>query len=295
VDITGYHQLGLRPYDPVSGRWLTYDSVWNERDPNAYTFCGGDPVNGFDSNGKCVENAPNAITFGIAPVMQTSIQTTVYFNDGSSATTGLPGQPALLYDPSQVAGNSYNTVTQPTGQYQYYASQNGLPADYGQTTSTPITTLQVENQQDMQFLIGTATVLATVFTDTEPLLEEGGASTIFENAANGRAFEQQGLTYLQGVNNDVAGQVSVQPFTASGDLANYRVRLDALGTDSSDNINLYDFKSSPTAGFTPNQQLGYPLLEQFGGRVVGDNGGLAYPAGRIIPPTPVTIMRPGSF
>jgi RHS repeat-associated protein len=295
VDITGYHQLGLRPYDPVSGRWLTYDSVWNERDPNAYTFCGGDPVNGFDSNGKCVENAPNAITFGIAPVMQTSIQTTVYFNDGSSATTGLPGQPALLYDPSQVAGNSYNTVTQPTGQYQYYASQNGLPADYGQTTSSPITTLQVENQQDMQFLIGTATVLATVFTDTEPLLEEGGASTIFENAANGRAFEQQGLTYLQGVNNDVAGQVSVQPFTASGDLANYRVRLDALGTDSSDNINLYDFKSSPTAGFTPNQQLGYPLLEQFGGRVVGDNGGLAYPAGRIIPPTPVTIMRPGSF
>jgi RHS repeat-associated protein len=61
VDITGYHQLGLRPYDPVSGRWLTYDSVWNERDPNAYTFCGGDPVNGFDSNGKCVENAPPSL------------------------------------------------------------------------------------------------------------------------------------------------------------------------------------------------------------------------------------------
>ena len=61
VDITGYHQIGLRPYDSVSGRWLTYDSVWNERDPNAYTFCGGDPVNGVDSDGRCVENAPPSV------------------------------------------------------------------------------------------------------------------------------------------------------------------------------------------------------------------------------------------
>jgi hypothetical protein len=103
------------------------------------------------------------------------------------------------------------------------------------------------------------------------------------------------LNYLQGVNSDVAGQVSVRPFTQSGDLANYRVRLDALGTDNAGGINLYDFKSSPTAGFTPNQQVGYPLLQQFGGQVVGGNGGLAYPAGTLIPPTPVTILRPGSF
>jgi RHS repeat-associated protein len=52
VDITGYYQIGLRPYDPISGRWLTYDSVWNERDPNYYTFVGGDPINGFDPDGR---------------------------------------------------------------------------------------------------------------------------------------------------------------------------------------------------------------------------------------------------
>jgi hypothetical protein len=124
---------------------------------------------------------------------------------------------------------------------------------------------------------------------------ESGTSTIAQNAAAGRAFEQQGLNYLQGVNSDVAGQVSVRPFTECGDLTNFRVRLDALGTDNAGNINLYDFKSSPTAGFTPNQQVGYPLLQQFGGQVVGGNGGLAYPAGTLIPPTPVTILRPGSF
>jgi hypothetical protein len=64
MDITGYHQIGLRPYDPVSGRWLTYDSVWNERDPNYYSFAGGDPVNGFDPDGRCVEAGANYLYNG---------------------------------------------------------------------------------------------------------------------------------------------------------------------------------------------------------------------------------------
>jgi RHS repeat-associated protein len=52
VDITGYYNIGLRPYDPVSGRWLSGDSAWNERDPNCYSFAGGDPINEFDSDGR---------------------------------------------------------------------------------------------------------------------------------------------------------------------------------------------------------------------------------------------------
>jgi hypothetical protein len=68
-----------------------------------------------------------------------------------------------------------------------------------------------------------------------------------------------------------------------------------LGTSDNGSLQLYDFKSSATSGFTANQQLGYPLLQQFGGQIVGDNGGLPYPAGTIIIPTPVTILRPGDF
>ena len=53
VDITGLYNIGTRPLDPVSGRWLTYDSVWNSGDPDGYTFCaGGDPVNYFDPDGR---------------------------------------------------------------------------------------------------------------------------------------------------------------------------------------------------------------------------------------------------
>jgi RHS repeat-associated protein len=68
VDLTGYYQIGTRPYDPVSGRWLTYDSVWNEHDPNGYSFCGGDCINGFDSDGRCFEAAGSAVKTGVQDV-----------------------------------------------------------------------------------------------------------------------------------------------------------------------------------------------------------------------------------
>ena len=51
VDVTGYYHLGMRDYDPVSGQWLTYDPMWNDGDPNGYSFCGGDPADYFDPNG----------------------------------------------------------------------------------------------------------------------------------------------------------------------------------------------------------------------------------------------------
>ncbi len=59
VDITGYYQIGLRPYDPITGCWLTYDSVWNERDANYYSFSGDNPISFFDSNGRLDPNAPD--------------------------------------------------------------------------------------------------------------------------------------------------------------------------------------------------------------------------------------------
>jgi RHS repeat-associated protein len=68
VDITGYYNIGLRPYDPVSGSWLTFDSAWNERDPNYYTFCGGDPVNAFDSDGRMASGFYTDVTGGKIPV-----------------------------------------------------------------------------------------------------------------------------------------------------------------------------------------------------------------------------------
>jgi hypothetical protein len=98
---------------------------------------------------------------------------------------------------------------------------------------------------------------------------------------------------LENVQNNVEDQVSVRPYTNTGELADYRVRLDAIGSDDAGNMKLTDFKSSDTAGFTPNQRTGYPLLAKYGGVVVGNSGGESYPAGTVIPPTKVDVIRPG--
>jgi RHS repeat-associated protein len=52
ADITGYIWLGARYYNPESGSFLSSDPVWNGRDPNYFTFAGGDPINGFDADGR---------------------------------------------------------------------------------------------------------------------------------------------------------------------------------------------------------------------------------------------------
>jgi len=120
-------------------------------------------------------------------------------------------------------------------------------------------------------------------------------STIKQNAAQGKAFEQKGLDYLKTKESNVRPQVSIRPYNKDGTLANYRVRVDAIGTDQNGDIALTDFKSSETAGFTQNQKDGYPLIENYGGEVVGDNGGSFYPAGTQIPPTPVSVLKPSNI
>ncbi len=55
MDITSYYNIGKRPYGPLDGMWLSYDPMWNAKDPNYLTFCGGDPINTryFDADGRC--------------------------------------------------------------------------------------------------------------------------------------------------------------------------------------------------------------------------------------------------
>ena len=52
VDITGFYAIGVRVYDPVSGRWLSFDPGWNESDVNGMSFCGGEPIMRFDADGR---------------------------------------------------------------------------------------------------------------------------------------------------------------------------------------------------------------------------------------------------
>jgi len=101
ADITGLYNIGLRPYEATSGRWLTFDSVWNEIDPNGMSFSGGDPINSMDSDGRLsAQSALNtlgqdnsmksSLDWGIGPAAPTFDQ--LFNAQGILISTGLPGQ-----------------------------------------------------------------------------------------------------------------------------------------------------------------------------------------------------------
>ena len=55
--------MGARYYVPETGSWLSYDPIWNDRDPSGFTYCGGDPINRTDSNGKLSkQNSINSVS-----------------------------------------------------------------------------------------------------------------------------------------------------------------------------------------------------------------------------------------
>ena len=64
VDVTGYIYIGKRFYDPIAGMWLSADPVWNSQDPSYWSYAGGDPINHFDPDGRCVEATGNFIYNG---------------------------------------------------------------------------------------------------------------------------------------------------------------------------------------------------------------------------------------
>ncbi len=120
--------------------------------------------------------------------------------------------------------------------------------------------------------------------------------------AYGSEFETVVMRDQQSILTEVIDQVSVTPLTAAPQpgqplqTLGYRVRLDSVQRSRLTNeLALTDAKSTPNAPLTRNQRVGYPLIQEFGAVVRGDNGGAALPAGMVIPPTPVQIIRPSTI
>ena len=65
-DATGLYYWGARPYDAVAGRFLGADPLGHGSDPSLYGFCGGDPINRFDADGRFGKQAlMTGLDFGL--------------------------------------------------------------------------------------------------------------------------------------------------------------------------------------------------------------------------------------
>ena len=123
-DITGYYNIGKRLYDPVSGMWLSYDSVWNERDPNYLSFAGGEPIMRFDADGRVSKDLYNFVdNGGVAGAALRGIGG--YLNDYNNSSAG----------GGYFTGAAGSLVNELAGMSAPSTYVNGL-ASYGNNVST---------------------------------------------------------------------------------------------------------------------------------------------------------------
>jgi RHS repeat-associated protein len=201
MDPDGNYHIGTRRYGPTEGRWLSADPFGHSASMDLYSYCGGDPVNNDDPDGRCLgqdQNAPPAIQLGVAPIMQTQVEARYSLPDGT--LTPFSSEAQLLPPGSQLV--NAQTVTSPTGQYFSYAffqdQYNGPLSDpnYGATTSAPITRSDIEMNQDVQALkiLG----MGLLYLDGEgefigpKMFSAASDSTLVAEGGNGRKFRDLG-------------------------------------------------------------------------------------------------------
>jgi RHS repeat-associated protein len=137
VDITGYYNIGLRPYDPISGRWLTYDSVWNESDPNYYTFAGGEPIMGFDPDGRLGKSVYNEAELDASSLFSSTMwggMASDTYNLGARTVNGVVQAGAIGSD---MIGSSSTGLYDSIFGTDYEANYQGYSTLYQNIYNTP--------------------------------------------------------------------------------------------------------------------------------------------------------------
>ena len=125
VDETGLYYMGARYYDPINGTFISPDPLGHSSSLSLYDYCNGDPVNGLDPDGRCVEKINNAeINVGYS-WNQACNQ---YDSDiGARILAGIPV--------SILSGDAFTHYTTPQEQMNQYGfmpaafSANGIFAD----------------------------------------------------------------------------------------------------------------------------------------------------------------------
>jgi RHS repeat-associated protein len=143
-DISGLVWLGARYYDPVAGQFLSSDPVWNGRDPNYYTFCGGDPINYFDADGRLgkswVEHSQSVNVNSIGSFFDAS-----FSGAAGAILQGIGSIPSVFGQAREGMVQANQEISTYSGGQAFLANTLRLPANFAFGTTTlindPVTTM----------------------------------------------------------------------------------------------------------------------------------------------------------
>jgi RHS repeat-associated protein len=186
IDATGFYYLGARYYEPTSGRFLSPDPKGQAASMSLYDYAGGDPVNNFDPDGRCMEAGQGAVQYadnGAGPGNGTNISNndpTTGGQNPSDPNYPSPQQMAAtvnqIWDSAQASASSYDMgKTAPPGysvSQVYTAANNGTDAVLYQNNTTGAYILAYRGTQSMSD------------AGTDIYNGAGGDSTRYQAAAN---------------------------------------------------------------------------------------------------------------
>lgn len=253
-----------RVYDYLTGRWWQLDpkaeqggqESWS---PNHFSF--NNPIRYNDPFGDCPEcEMADVVAATVSNVLVGAYNIFVSpFNhkEASNDADGISIQISERQDPKTISEAFLKTAG------------NGLAAS----------SLFTGGSTQLGFLAknGVGTGLRTTGGD------------ILQNAAKGKAFENSVVKQVTEQGTNVAQQVTVKANNG------VRTKLDIV-TNQSGKPALTELKSSETAKLTDKQKLAFPSIQQSGGTIMGNKAkDIGFPAGTVIGPTPVPVVRPSNL
>ncbi len=259
-DLNGYYNIGERLYDPVAGMWLSYDSAWNDRDPNYLTFCGGDPINGFDPDGrlgKGLYNGADSLLYGTANLVNNTLgaigylATSPFAPDWANQQYGsyaqgfvnnVTGTAQLGYNVAATA--SYGLVSPFAPDFAYNNYGNNVQQLMGQAPS-----FYGGNDQSLAYQIGFGTVNAATMLFGGEVGETGNLGKV-GTVADGSVYS---VAYQMTLNTaDLGKSRSVQFNRANAALdaalqsdATFAAQLEQLIPGVSDSVSSVGGRATP--------------------------------------------------